>query len=165
MNEYATARLKDVEPSTVNREIDVLKAMLREAVPTFLKASPPVGLKRLRVVKKKKKKKRVLTPGEEVRLLAEIQRADQTLYIVAVDTLMRLGNVLNLKWAKIQRGAVWLEDSKTGPYAIPASRSAPRIVPSKFAEYKWWTARGSNSRPLQCERSALPAELAAHFQV
>jgi hypothetical protein len=27
----------------------------------------------------------------------------------------------------------------------------------------WWTARGSNSRPLHCERSALPAELAAQL--
>src|SRR4051812_35167865 len=26
----------------------------------------------------------------------------------------------------------------------------------------WWTAGGSNPRPLHCERSALPAELAAH---
>src|SRR4029077_8430333 len=25
----------------------------------------------------------------------------------------------------------------------------------------WWTRRGSNSRPLHCERSALPAELRA----
>src|SRR5262245_17385789 len=29
------------------------------------------------------------------------------------------------------------------------------------AEARWWTAGGSNSRPLRCERSALPAELAA----
>ena len=27
----------------------------------------------------------------------------------------------------------------------------------------WWTRRGSNSRPLRCERSALPAELRAHI--
>ena len=29
----------------------------------------------------------------------------------------------------------------------------------------WWTAGGSNPRPLHCERSALPAELAAHPRV
>src|SRR5579871_149820 len=29
-------------------------------------------------------------------------------------------------------------------------------------EARWWTARGSNSRPPRCERGALPAELAAH---
>ena len=27
----------------------------------------------------------------------------------------------------------------------------------------WWTTGGSNPRPLHCERSALPAELVAHF--
>src|SRR3954451_16861675 len=29
-------------------------------------------------------------------------------------------------------------------------------------KFFWWTAGGSNPRPLHCERSALPAELAAH---
>ena len=28
---------------------------------------------------------------------------------------------------------------------------------------RWWTARGSNSRPPHCERGALPTELAAHY--
>ena len=27
---------------------------------------------------------------------------------------------------------------------------------------KWWSGRGSNPRPLHCERSALPAELPPH---
>ena len=33
---------------------------------------------------------------------------------------------------------------------------------AQIVEEKWWTARGSNSRPPRCERGALPAELAAH---
>lgn len=114
--------------------IDVLKAMFREAVPTYLMASPLVGLKRLRVVKNRK---RVLAPDEEVRLLAKLRPADQALYIVAVDTLMRLSNVLNLKCANIQRGAVWLEDSKTGPYAIPLSpraQAALKALPKTKSE-------------------------------
>src|SRR3990167_4249293 len=28
---------------------------------------------------------------------------------------------------------------------------------------KWWSGRGSNPRPLHCERSALPAELPPHW--
>ena len=28
----------------------------------------------------------------------------------------------------------------------------------------WWTEGGSNSRPLHCERSALPAELSARIK-
>ena len=31
------------------------------------------------------------------------------------------------------------------------------------ATCRWWTRRGSNPRPLRCERSALPAELRAHI--
>ena len=35
------------------------------------------------------------------------------------------------------------------------------IIPRFF----WWTRRGSNSRPLRCERSALPAELRARMYI
>ncbi len=51
---------------------------------------------------------------------------------------------------------------------VDALESFPASMGSTWAERPernqkgWWTARGSNSRPLHCERSALPAELAAH---
>src|ERR1035437_8531944 len=45
--------------------------------------------------------------------------------------------------------------------------AARRMEASRYATEdgggNWWTTGGSNPRPLHCERSALPAELVAHF--
>lgn len=114
-----------VKPITVNREVDVLKAMLREAVPKYLKASPIVGMKRLRVVKIRK---RIITPAEERRLIKALPAADAALYIVAVDTLIRLGNVLDLKRSENKGTHLALEDSKTGPYEVPLSDRARKAL-------------------------------------
>lgn len=143
VQEYMTARLsmrigtpptpgradlrRSVKPGTVNREVDLLKEMLREAVPKYLKASPLVGMRRLRTVKIVK---RLLTPVEERRLLKAMAPADAALYIVAVDTLMRLSNVLNLRRDENHGTHLRLTDSKTGPYEVPLSDRARRRLES-----------------------------------
>lgn len=152
VQEYMTARLAErigpeppdgepdtrppkVRASTVNREVDLLKSMLREAVPKYLRASPLVGMKRLRTVPIKK---RVLTPEEETRLLTHLAPADRGLYIVAVDTLMRLSNVLNLTRAEDKGTHLELIDSKTGPYDVPLSdraRAALDAIPDDGPYY------------------------------
>lgn len=131
VQEYITARLKKVSANTVNREVDVLKGMLREAVPKYLKASPLAGTKKLRVVPIKK---RVLSAEDEARVLEQLPKRDRALYIVAVDTLIRLSNVVNLKWSEVKRTHLELEDSKTGPYTVPLSdraRAALAALPKK----------------------------------
>ena len=129
VQEYITARLaqkvprttRTVSANTVNREVDLLKAMLREAVPTYLTENPLKGLKKLRVIEVRK---RVLTPAEERRLLAELAPADRALFIVAVDTLVRLSNLLNLRWEDVRGKQLYVRDSKTGPYSVPLSTRA-----------------------------------------
>lgn len=133
VDEYVTARLtakigkteRTVKPRTVNREIDVLKEILQSAVPDHLAVSPIAGLKRLRVVKPKK---RTLTTKEEARLLAVLEPEDRALYIVAVDTLMRLSNVVQLRRAEDRGDHLDLLDSKTGPYTVPLSRRARKAL-------------------------------------
>lgn len=128
VQEYATARLEEdeVSPSTVNREIDLLKSILREAVHAgHLKVSPLVGMKRLRVIPIRK---RVLTQAEEDRLLEQLAPADRALYVVAVDTLMRLSNVLNLRRIEDKGTHLQLTDSKTGPYVVPLSARARKAL-------------------------------------
>lgn len=130
-SEYMTWRAamkhhgQPIRPSTINREIALLKTMLQVAVPTYLKASPLVGMKLLRVVKRRK---RTLTFAEEARLLQQLEPADRALYIVAVDTLIRLSNVLNLKRSEYKRTHLALEDSKTGPYEVPLSDRARKAL-------------------------------------
>lgn len=125
VTEYETARLESVKPGTVNREVALLKQMLKAAVPTHLPASPLAGRAMLRTVRIRK---RVLTPAEEDRLLAQLTPADRALYIVAVDTLARLSNVLNLTRAENRGTYLALVDSKTGPYQVPLSTRARKAL-------------------------------------
>lgn len=128
VQEYITHRLAaKKKASTVNREVDVLKIMLRDAIPAYLKASPLAGMKKLRTVPPPK---RVLTPAEETRLLAQLPARDRVFYIVAVDTLVRLQNVIDLRWSEVKAQHLELADSKTGPYRVPLSVRAKQALGS-----------------------------------
>jgi integrase len=128
--EYITDRLaqqkRPVTPNTVNREVDVLKAVLRAAVPKYLSVNPLLGMPRLKA--QRPKKGRTLTPAEERRLLTKLAPADRALFIVAIDTLMRLSNVINLQWSEVKRGRLELTDSKTGPYTVALSTRAQEAL-------------------------------------
>lgn len=97
--EWMTWRKKQVEPSTVNRELDVLKQLLKAAVPKYLAASPIAGLRRFRT---DEAEPRVLTREEELAMLTAAGPEDRAWLIVALDTLMRLSNVVYLKWAQVK---------------------------------------------------------------
>lgn len=99
VKEWMTWRKRQVEPSTVNRELDVLKRLLLAAVPRYLAASPIAGLRRFRVAETEP---RVLTPAEESRLLAAGTGADVAWLVTALDTLLRLSNVVFLKWPQVK---------------------------------------------------------------
>lgn len=125
--EYETARLKKVRASTVNREIAILKSMLTAAVPKYLERNPLAGRKHLRVVARAK---RVLTAEEEARLLPQLEPVNRALYIVAVDTLVRLSNIINLRRDEDHGTFLALTDSKTGPYTVPLSTRARAALDS-----------------------------------
>jgi hypothetical protein len=113
---------KTVSPNTVNREVDLLKAMLRDAVPKYLASSPLANRKRLRTVKRRK---RIVQDAEEERkLLAVMSPVDRAFYLVARDSLMRLSNVINLRRSEDHGDHFALEDSKTGPYMAVISDRA-----------------------------------------
>jgi len=97
--EWMTWRKKRVAPGTVNRELDVLKQLLKAAAPKYLPSSPITGLRRLRV---EEVEPRVLTREEERQLLDVAGPEDRAWLIVALDTLMRLSNVVYLKWAQVR---------------------------------------------------------------
>ena len=79
---------RKAQPRTVNREVDLLKGMLRDAVPKYLKVSPIVGLKRIKV---SPLKRRLLAPAEEKRLLAVCEDPQDTaILVLGIDTMMRL---------------------------------------------------------------------------
>jgi integrase len=144
---YMARRVTQVSARTVNREVDLLKGMLRDACPKYLNASPIAGLRRLRTVKPKR---RLMTAAEERRLLKVGDVVDRALLIVAVDTLMRLGDLLEL--TRDDRDGRWLyvKDPKGGEPAevalSPRAAAALDRVPATSAYYFAKFRRAENPR-------------------
>ncbi len=118
VKEWMTARKHQVCPNTVNRELDVLKAMLKAAAPKYLAASPIVGVRRFRV---EEQDVRVLTHDEERRLLAVAGPEDRAWLIMAIDTLLRLSNVVFLRWAQVKAHDIVPLNAKVKHDGVPIS--------------------------------------------
>ena len=155
VKEWMTWRKGQVLPGTVNRELDVLKLLMAAAVPKYLDASPIAGLRRFRV---EEHEPRILTPDEEQRLLAVAAPADQAWLLLALDTLLRLSNVIQLKWAQVKldlRVIVPL-NAKVSHDVVPISRrlgtaleQLPRADEHVFAQFR---QRGGQSAKQQAIR-------------
>jgi len=145
VTEWMTARRRTASARTVNREIDVLKAMLRKAAELgHLTVSPLVGMKRLRVVPPKR---RLLEAAEELRLLAVADPIDAALLILGIDTLVRFGDLVDLRREDVRGAWAYISDPKDPiqgePYEVPLSmraRRALRAIPGSesyyFARYR-----------------------------
>jgi integrase len=106
IHEYHASRLKTVKPSSVQRELALLKAVLNLArrsgrlgvVPEF----PKVTIDNARA--------RFLTDDEEIRLLKQCPPWLSDLTIFCMDTGARKGDALKLKWSEVifdgDRGSV-----------------------------------------------------------
>ena len=107
---YMAAR--KVQPRTVNREVDLLKGMLRDAVGKYLEASPIAGLKRL---KPAPIKRRLLLPPEERQLLEACEDAqDKAIIILGIDTMIRLGDLLDLERSEHDGAWLYVKHAKSG---------------------------------------------------
>jgi integrase len=111
---------------TINREVDLLKGMLRDAAPKYLNTSPIVRMKRLRVLKPKR---RLMTVAEERALLKVGDAQDRAILILGVDTMIRLGDLLDLE--RSDRDGPWLyvRDPKANePYEVALSPRAQKAL-------------------------------------
>lgn len=112
-------RAKHVSPSTVNRELDVLKDVMGAAVPKYLAVNPIRGLKRLR---EKGFEPQLLSQDDEAKLYAVTTFEDATLIMTALDTLGRMSELAALKWAQVRERDLTFVDPKNGkPRRVPIS--------------------------------------------
>lgn len=123
-------------PRTVNRETTVLKQVLAAAVPEYLTASP---ITRLPNLKYTKPLKREMTPDEEAKLLAALRNpADRAIFLIAVDMLVRLGDIIDLRTRDDHGTHLEICDPKQRPYPVPFSprvRAALDALPSTAGDY------------------------------
>lgn len=145
VQEYQTARLGDrptPSKNTVNREVDLLKGMLRDAVPKYLTTSPIAGMPRMKCATQPK---RILSIEEEQRLLdVSTDPQDYAILVLGIDTLVRMGDLLALR--RVDRQGFWLliRDPKTRmPYHVPLSPRAVKALdaisengPHYFAKFR-----------------------------
>lgn len=95
VGQYHTSRTGAATARTINREVDLLKGMLRDAVPTYLEASPIVGMKRLRIVPPRR---RYVSRDEFDQLIAVCEDPQDTaLLLLARDGLPRLKDLITLQ--------------------------------------------------------------------
>jgi integrase len=144
ITDYRLARLtmvspktrKRLEPATVNRELQVLRGMLRMAASEdcgYLEKAPTVKME-----KEPEGRLRFLTEDEAVRLLEECRKSAEhpistnrsprlhALVVVALHTGMRRGELCGLVWNRVDfsRGVIQLEKTKAGRRReIPMNRA------------------------------------------
>ena len=115
IEKYRAERLKaGVSRSTVNREITIMKKMFNLAIDWSLTDKNPIVKVKL-FSEKDTMKERILTE-EEVRLMAESPEYLKPILIVALNSGMRRGEVLNLKWKQIDisKKLIRVENTKSG---------------------------------------------------
>jgi len=124
--EWRTARAAKVSAATVNRELDLLKHLLAQAVPKYLAESPIAGLPRLH---QRKTEPAILTPAQEARLLKQLEPADRAIFVAALDTLMRMGDILALQREQDHGKFLTVLNPKTGEsYQVPVSKRLRRAL-------------------------------------
>jgi hypothetical protein len=118
-------------PKTVNREVALVKAILQTAVPEFLEVSPLYGMPNLATTTPKR---RLMTEQEEARLLKVMATHDTALFLLGLDSLVRLTDLLDLKRGDDHGASMWISDPKTGGgFEVPISTRARAALNAHYA--------------------------------
>ncbi len=116
---YKMKRLKKVKPATLNRELRVLRALLNKAVQWgHIDESP---FKYVKLLKEPPGRIRYLSTDELRRLLAVLGDGHlRTIVLIALNTGMRKGEILSLRWKDIdfERRLIILKQTKTNQLRI-----------------------------------------------
>jgi hypothetical protein len=128
---YTAARAVQAGPRTVNREVAVIKAIVQSAVPDFLEVSPLYGMPLLPTTTPQR---RLMTEDEEARLLRVMAPDDKALFLLGLDSLIRLMDLLDVKRADDHGATLWIADPKAGGgFAVPISTRARKALNAYYA--------------------------------
>jgi len=119
---------KKISPLTTNRELALLKVMFSKAVDYGYASSNPV--KKVKMISESDSaRERILTPAEERTLLEKAPQHFRPFLTIALNTGMRRGEILSLKWPQIDFG-------KRLVYVIKTKSSRNRFVPMNDTLYQ-----------------------------
>ena len=114
VEEYKAKRVKEVSPATVNRELACIKHMFTMAIQWGKADKNPV--KKVKLFRENNQRLRYLEREEAERLVHNCKGYTKRIVIIALNTGMRKGEILGLKWPDIdfRRGIIYLLDTKNG---------------------------------------------------
>lgn len=124
---------KGISPSTINRELTIMKHMYSMAVREWewCRDNP---VKRVSMEKEGQPRDRWLTYEEEKRLMATCPGWLQEIVTFALNTGMRQGEILSLRWQDVNlfSGIATLQETKNGERrSIPLNRTVWEFLKSK----------------------------------
>ena len=114
IEKFKVERGKEVTLATVNRQLACLKSMFNRAIEWGRAKENPV--KKVKLFRENNKRLRYLEREEILKLLANCNKHIRPIVVVALNTGMRKGEILGLKWHDIdfKRGIIYLLDTKNG---------------------------------------------------
>jgi len=130
---YRDERLKVVAPVSVRREMIILGALFKVAVKEWgwLHESPIVGVLKPPT---SKPRRRGISEAEIETIVANLltKRAGKQvgdMFLLSIETAMRLGELCSLKWNDVDEKIVTLRDTKNGDIRhVPLSQKAREII-------------------------------------
>ena len=128
---YRDLRLKAVTPPSLKRELTILSRVLTIASKDWGIALPQNPVKMISLPKADRPRTRRLEKGEEQKLLATTNDKLRRIIILALETAMRRGEILNIKKSHIdfQKSALLIPSTKTDtPRTIPLSTDAVTVL-------------------------------------
>ena len=135
---YRTYRKDKVKNSTINREVDNIKRIFSLAYENKkIRNNPCLNLKKLKI---ENPNKRFLTKEEEKKLLEVSNPTLRAMIILALNTGMRVGEILNLKWEHVfmkQKYLVALNPKNGKPRKLLVNKKLEIILQNtpKIGEY------------------------------
>ncbi|MCM8778670.1 MAG: tyrosine-type recombinase/integrase [Candidatus Omnitrophica bacterium] len=114
VEKFKAERVKEVSPATVNRNLACLKSMFNRAIEWGKAKENPV--KKVKLFRENNKRLRYLEKEEIIKLLANCNKHLRPIVVVALNTGMRKGEILGLKWHDVdfRRGIIYLLNTKNG---------------------------------------------------
>ena len=124
---YRDIRLQEVSPASLKRELTILSQVLTIASKDWGISIPQNPVKMISLPKADKVRTRRLEIGEEQKLLETNNQKLRRIIILALETAMRRGEILNIKKSHIdlQKSILFIPSTKTDiPRTIPLSSEA-----------------------------------------
>jgi integrase len=128
---YRDERLKSIKPNTLKRELSILSSAINTAIIDWGIPIPSNPVAMTRIPKYDDSRDRRLKDGEEEKLLAIAKPVYRRAIIIAVETAIRRGELLNIRKSHINfdKQTLHIPETKTDtPRTIPLSTRAIKAL-------------------------------------